>query len=432
MKLLSFIVISSFLLMTSCTHDSPFEDINKDSIRNPIVSNNCDTDTIYFVNVIKPIINNSCATTNCHDKSTAAEGIVLDSYANIFISGIVKAGNPLESKLYDVITESGGEDAMPPNNPLSNTQISLIKTWIEQGALNNECVEDCKMTNLDFTADIWPTINNNCTSCHTTNNASGGVVIENLDDVKVLIDNSKLVDVINGQNGASLMPPGNKLSQCNIDQIEQWIKDGASGGDSGGGDGGGTPTNCDSNTAYFVNTVKPLINNSCATTGCHDARSARDGVVLDSYANIIRTGKVKAGNPYSSKLYKVLVDSGDDLMPPNRPLSNDQIGIIKKWIEQGALNNECTEDCSTVNVTFSKNIWPTINVNCKSCHSGGSPKGGISINNYNDVKVLVDNSKLVNALYGSNGVSLMPPNAQLSQCKIDQIEKWIEDGALNN
>ena len=42
-----------------------------------------------------------------------------------------------DSELYDRITEDNGEgDDMPPGNPeLSDTQISLIEDWINEGAL---------------------------------------------------------------------------------------------------------------------------------------------------------------------------------------------------------------------------------------------------------------------------------------------------------
>ena len=223
MRILLAFMISLFFLVLSCKHESPFENIDPDTITDPIVSYNCDDDTVYFVNTIKPLINNSCATTNCHDANSAKDGIVLDSYANIIISGEVKPGKPFDSKLFEVITDDG-DDVMPPNNPLNSSQISLIKLWIEQGALNNECSEECKTANLSFSNDIWPTISNNCTSCH---GGSGGVDIEDYNDVKVLVDNSKLINVLYGKNGSPLMPPNGELSKCEIDQIEQWINDGA-------------------------------------------------------------------------------------------------------------------------------------------------------------------------------------------------------------
>lgn len=226
MKIFSTLLILIFFTY-SCKHDSPFENIDSATINNPIVSDNCDVDTVYFVNTIKPLINNSCATTDCHDANTAEHGIVLDTYANIIISAEVKAFKPYDSKLYEVITDEG-DDLMPPNKPFSSDQINLIKVWIEQGALNNSCVDGvCNTENMSFTTNIWPTLNNNCTSCHSGSSPSGGINIENYNDVKVLVDNSSLVNVLNNKNGAPLMPKNGKLDECSIDKIEQWINDGA-------------------------------------------------------------------------------------------------------------------------------------------------------------------------------------------------------------
>ncbi|NDH90530.1 MAG: hypothetical protein EBZ22_06560 [Flavobacteriia bacterium] len=60
---------------------------------------------------------------------------------------------------------------------------------------------------------------------------------------------------------------------------------------------------CDPDTVYFQQDVLPLIVSSCAMSGCHDAASAQDGVVLTSYTSIMTTGDVKAGQPNNSELY---------------------------------------------------------------------------------------------------------------------------------
>ena len=84
---------------------------------------------------------------------------------------------------------------------------------------------------------------------------------------------------------------------------------------------------CDPDTVYFQNTILPLVVSSCATTGCHDRESHRDGIILMDYASIIQTGKIKPGNPGDSEFFESLTDSDDDLMPPPPydPLNSDQI-----------------------------------------------------------------------------------------------------------
>jgi len=61
---------------------------------------------------------------------------------------------------------------------------------------------------------------------------------------------------------------------------------------------------CDSGQIDFVNQVQPLLQSSCATSGCHDASTRKEGVALNNYENIIKTAEVKAGNANSSELYQ--------------------------------------------------------------------------------------------------------------------------------
>lgn len=194
-------------------------------------------------------------------------------------------------------------------------------------------------------------------------------------------------------------------------------------------------TVCDSDTVYFVNDIQPLINSTCATSGCHDASTAEHGVILDSYTNIIQTGDVKPFRPDDSELYEVLFgDKDEDIMPPppQSPLTDAQKQLIYTWIMQGAQNNECIDDCDTENVSFASDIAPIISNNCASCHSGTNPNGGVRLTNYNEISVVAQSGLLLNVLTASNGAPQMPQAGSLDDCSIDKIEKWINDGYPNN
>lgn len=89
----------------------------------------------------------------------------------------------------------------------------------------------------------------------------------------------------------------------------------------------------------FEREVLPIFRNSCAITGCHDG-TGEDDLILDSYQNIFE--EVKPGDPYDSKIYKVLIiTSGDDRMPPDQPLSLENRSLIRFWILQGARFTTC-------------------------------------------------------------------------------------------
>jgi hypothetical protein len=199
--------------------------------------------------------------------------------------------------------------------------------------------------------------------------------------------------------------------------------------DSGGGNN--NPHPCDPDTVYFTNDILPLLVSSCAMPNCHDAVTHAEGVRLYDYAHIIQ--QVEPGNPDGSDLYDELFDG----MPPadaGGPLSATEKDMIRRWIEQGALNNGCIQDCDpNAAITFSAVVWPVVENNCTGCHSGNSPSAGISLTSYSSVYMQVLNGNLMNSLNGTNGVSLMPDNTSgLPACQIEQFQAWVDAGAPNN
>jgi hypothetical protein len=196
---------------------------------------------------------------------------------------------------------------------------------------------------------------------------------------------------------------------------------------------GGTQT-CSTDTVYFQNKVLPLLNSGCAMSGCHDAITHEDGVELTSYAKIMSTGGVRAGNPAGSDLYKVLNKSGSNRMPPPPAagFTQAQKDIVYKWILQGAKNNACN-DCDTTVFTYSGAVLPLMNTYCKGCHNPSSLGGGIDVSTYASVKAIATNGKLMGSIRHTAGYVAMPQgSSKLSDCKIQQIQKWIFAGTLNN
>ena len=193
---------------------------------------------------------------------------------------------------------------------------------------------------------------------------------------------------------------------------------------------------CSADTVYFQNKVLPLIISGCAMPGCHDPVTHKEGLILNSYSNIMRSGLVKPGNPTNSKIYKVIVETnpGDRMPPPPAPaFTQSQKDIVYKWIAQGAQNNAC-QDCDTAGVIkYSQHIAPLMQTYCVGCHSGASPGGNILLTSYNYVKTQVTNGKLWGSVSFSSGFSAMPKSgSKLSDCKLTLIKKWIDAGATNN
>lgn len=195
-------------------------------------------------------------------------------------------------------------------------------------------------------------------------------------------------------------------------------------------------TQCSPDTVYFVQQVLPVFQSGCAMSGCHDAISHKDGVILDNYSNIISTGGIKPGNPTDSKAYKMMVRTDDERMPPapSPAMSSTQLALISKWISQGAKNNSCiSSGCDTTNVKYSTHIKPLIQNNCQGCHSGAAPGGGIDLATYSGVKAIADNGKFYGTISYLPGYKPMPKNgSKMTDCQINMVKIWINQGAPQN
>ena len=89
-----------------------------------------------YAESIQPIFNLHCTT--CHNLSSPASGLSLESHSELIDKNLIIAGDSLNSKLRLHLT---GElpPIMPPlpNNPLNASDIHMISKWIQAGEINN-------------------------------------------------------------------------------------------------------------------------------------------------------------------------------------------------------------------------------------------------------------------------------------------------------
>ena len=214
---MKFFVILSAILMASCTHLPPVP---------PVPDPPCDPGIVYFTNEILPMIQSNCAMSGCHSSSNPADGIDLSSYAGI--RSEVRAGNPDESELYQVLFESG-EDLMPPPPmaPLTDAQKERIRLWILQGAKKTTCIGDCDTAAVTtYSGSIAALIQTQCIGCHQGPTASGGVLLTNYSQVSSAVSYLGLLDAINATNGYTAMPPSGPMTNCNVALMERWVRGG--------------------------------------------------------------------------------------------------------------------------------------------------------------------------------------------------------------
>jgi hypothetical protein len=81
--------------------------------------------------------------------------------------------------------------------------------------------------------------------------------------------------------------------------------------------------------------ISAITLNNCATSGCHDGTSRKRALL--SYSDVMHY--VTPGKPYDSKLFTAIIKLTGNKMPPQGPLTDEQIKTIYVWILQGAKEN---------------------------------------------------------------------------------------------
>lgn len=91
--------------------------------------------------------------------------------------------------------------------------------------------------------------------------------------------------------------------------------------------------------------------------------------------------------------------------------------------------------CDTANMSFANSIKPILKQYCTDpgCHIGNGAPGSQLLNAYSGAKNYVDANRLLGAINHQNGFVPMPQGmAKLSDCNINKITAWVNQGALNN
>ncbi|HEY4057207.1 MAG TPA: c-type cytochrome domain-containing protein [Kofleriaceae bacterium] len=93
---------------------------------------------VTFEYVSLGILAPTCGQVQCHSSTTKEEGYAFDTLAGAREALIDLAGGPNDppvaegTQLIEVITTSGG-DRMPPDSPLADEDVDLIRNWINDG-----------------------------------------------------------------------------------------------------------------------------------------------------------------------------------------------------------------------------------------------------------------------------------------------------------
>lgn len=88
----------------------------------------------------------------------------------------------------------------------------------------------------------------------------------------------------------------------------------------------------------FSRDVRPILSSKCFKCHGFDANTREAGLRLDVREAAIEMEAIAVGAPDDSSLIdRVLTHDPDDRMPPKgKPLTQDEVGILRAWIEEGA------------------------------------------------------------------------------------------------
>ena len=190
----------------------------------------------------------------------------------------------------------------------------------------------------------------------------------------------------------------------------------------------GDPTIC------FERDVLPIFIANCTRSGCHNAQDHRSGYALDSYQDIMKKGIVP-GNTAASVIWESIAIKTWNVshMPVDGSINATQLDVIKRWIQTGAIDSgACNATCDSNNYTFSGSILPLIQLYCTGCHNSPSAAGG-ALTDYSTIQTAAVSGRLIGDIEHLSGYNAMPlGGAQLSDCQIAQVKKWVAAGALNN
>jgi Planctomycete cytochrome C len=212
---------------------------------------------------------------------------------------------------------------------------------------------------ISFKNAVAPILVGKCGNCHVrgTRGDFGMATFSALEKSGFVVPgdpvSSKLIQVID--NGE--MPKGNlKVTEAELKTLRDWIKAGAVNDgkpdDPLGGAVAAPPSEdrapdvalkkaTGKETVSFSRDVAPILVGECK--GCHvDSDRPRGNLNMNNFASILRGGDagpmLVPGKSSESLLIKKLMGTGGgNRMPPQRdPLKENQIALIKKWIDEGA------------------------------------------------------------------------------------------------
>ena len=193
-----------------------------------------------------------------------------------------------------------------------------------------------------FEQDVQPILSSYCLTCHGKSSPEQGVDLRTARSVlrggfngpvvkRGLPEESRLYQKL----AQGKMPPPafqSTVPEADVETIRRWIESGARSIEENS-----VPENARLQIARFEEEIQPLLEERCVV--CHGSSSPQSGLDLRTLASMLRGSQhgpvVLEGFAEKSVLVRQLVSGA---MPPQgagEPLSESQVHLIRKWIDEG-------------------------------------------------------------------------------------------------
>ncbi|MEJ7616693.1 MAG: PSD1 and planctomycete cytochrome C domain-containing protein [Pyrinomonadaceae bacterium] len=188
----------------------------------------------FFETRVRPVLANNCY--SCHAAS-ASGGLKLDARRSVLEGGsrgpAIVPGKPEDSLLMQAVAHTHDSLRMPLGGAkLKDEEIAALAKWIKDGAFWPETNEEF------FAARVKPLLTAKCVACHGPESPQRNL---RLDSREAIIkggasgpavvpgdpDKSLLVASVRYTHNRYQMPPGGKLSEREVADLEKWVKNGA-------------------------------------------------------------------------------------------------------------------------------------------------------------------------------------------------------------
>lgn len=195
----------------------------------------------------------------------------------------------------------------------------------------------------------------------------------------------------------------------------------------------------------FKRDIEPIFQKDCIR--CHGPEKQKGKYRMDTREAALKGNRgpvIVPGKSDKSRMVYMLAGQVEDmLMPPEDeggPLTPQQIGIIRAWIDQGA-EWPADQGTAAAQIDYAKEVEPIFKASCAECHSGAQPKGGFAVDSkeavlkggkgYGKVVIPGDSKKspLIAIVSGKDEDIAQMEKHKLPAAQVAVLKKWIDQGA---